>query len=84
VAALKMAQDGLCLDEAEYGKALFSVDHNYDVNNDRDSDGSGPEPDDWDEDHCFSPGDLLGKAFALVKQMSLLLSPFFSVPWLTF
>src|ERR1700722_8919564 len=67
-AALKMAREGLCLDEAEYDKALFSVDHDYDVNDDGESDGSGPEPDDWDEDLCFSPGDSLGKALALVKQ----------------
>ena len=44
-----MAREGLCLNKAEYDKVLFSVDHIYDVNDDRDSDGSGPEPDDWDE-----------------------------------
>lgn len=63
-AALKMAREDLCLNKAEYDKVLFAVDHNYDVNDDGDSDGSRPEPDDWDEDLCFSPGDSLGKALA--------------------
>jgi hypothetical protein len=63
-----MAREGLCLDEAEYDKALFSVDHDY-----GESDGSGPEPDNWDENLCFSLGDSLRKVLALVKQVS---SPF--------
>ena len=46
------------------------MDHDFDANDDGDSEGSGPEPDDWDEDLCFTPGNSLGKALALVKQVS--------------
>jgi hypothetical protein len=65
-----MARRGVCFNVGEYEKALFSTDHDFDANDDGDSDGSGPEPDDWDEDLQFGPGDSLGKALALVKQVS--------------
>jgi hypothetical protein len=42
-AALKMAREDLCFDDGEYDKALFSVDHDFDANDDGDSEGSGPE-----------------------------------------
>jgi hypothetical protein len=64
-AALKMAREGIHINMEEFEQAMSVVDVDYD---DRDSNGSGP--DDWDKDTNFTPGDSLGKALGLVKQVS--------------
>jgi hypothetical protein len=66
-AALKMAREGGHLNLEEFGRALYTVDGDmYTSEFELDSDDE-----DEDEDETeFTPGDALGKALALVKQVS--------------
>lgn len=78
-AALKLAREGGQLSMDEFSQALDAVDaddiaaHEYDEY----GDGSGDSDPDDDETE-FTPGDALGKALALVKQVR----PILLLSWL--
>lgn len=70
-AALKMARDDAHMSMDEFDRAMFVIDFNHiheDDYFDHLSDGEGDD-DGVDEDTDFTPGDSLGKALALVKQV---------------
>jgi hypothetical protein len=73
-AALRLAREGGHLNMEEFDRALHSVDGDDvgEVGHWTDDDGN----DDYDDDNDFTPGDALGKALALVKQVRFCFSIF--------
>jgi hypothetical protein len=71
-AALRLAREGGHLNMEEFDRALHSVDGDDvgEVGHWTDDDGN----DDYDDDNDFTPGDALGKALALVKQVRFFFS----------
>ena len=65
-AALKLAREGGHLNMEELDKALYAVDAGDNNTEDGYSSGDG---DGYDDETAFTPGDALGKALALVKQV---------------
>jgi hypothetical protein len=72
-AVLKMARDGAHLSMDEFDRAMYVLDSDYIAGDGIDGDDTYSDGDDGGEyvDEGITPGDLLGKVLALVKQVRL-------------
>jgi len=71
--ALKMARDGAHLSMDEFDRAMYVLDSDYIAGDGIDGDNMYSDGEDGGEyvDEGITPGDSLGKALALVKQVRL-------------